>query len=157
MPLIEIKTIIQADIQTCFDLSRNIDFHKASLEHSNEKAIAGKTSGLIGLNEWVTWEAVHFGTKQQLTSKITEFYAPHYFVDEMVSGAFKSFKHEHVFEKRHDEHFFGDYTLMTDRFQFESPFRIFGKLANVLFLKRYITNLLQTRNKFLKVKAEAKS
>lgn len=48
MPLIEIKTLIDADNKTCFDLARNIDFHKESLQHSNEKAIAGKTSGLIG-------------------------------------------------------------------------------------------------------------
>ena len=48
MPLIEIQTLIDADITTCFDLARNIDLHKASLSHSSEIAIAGKTSGLIG-------------------------------------------------------------------------------------------------------------
>ncbi|WP_033958213.1 SRPBCC family protein [Psychroserpens jangbogonensis] len=148
MPLIEIKTLINADIQTSFDLSRNIDFHTESLEHSNEKAIAGKTSGLIEFGEWVTWEAKHFGIKQQLTSKITKFKSPHYFVDEMVSGAFKSFKHEHIFQSKNNQ------TLMTDKFQFESPFGIIGKLANVLFLKRYMINLLATRNAFLKKKAE---
>ena len=148
MSFIEIKTIINADIQTCFDLARNIDFHTASLEYSNEKAIAGKTSGLIELNECVTWEARHFGLTQQLTSKITEFKSPHYFVDEMVSGAFKSFKHEHIFQSENGK------TVMIDRFQFESPFGIIGKIANVLFLKRYMTKLLTTRNAFLKEKAE---
>ncbi|MBR9845618.1 MAG: SRPBCC family protein [Algicola sp.] len=148
MPLIEIKTVIQADLQTCFDLSRNIDFHTVSLQHSNEKAIAGKTSGLIELNEWVTWEARHFGMTQQLTSKITAFESTNYFVDEMVSGAFKSFKHEHIFQTDNDK------TLMIDRFQFESPLGVFGKLANLLFLKRYMTNLLRTRNAFLKKTAE---
>ena len=154
MPLIEIKTLIDADIQTCFDLSRNIDFHKESLKHSNEKAIAGKTSGLIGLNEWVTWEAKHFGIKQQLTSKITAFDSPNYFADEMVSGAFKSFKHEHVFQTSFDNKFNVDYTLMIDRFYFESPFGLLGKLANTVFLKRYMTNLLKTRNFHLKKRAE---
>ena len=148
MPLIVIKTLIKADIQICFDLSRNIDFHAASLEYSNEKAIAGKTSDLIELDEWVTWEAKHFGIKQQLTSKITEFDSPNYFVDEMVSGAFKSFKHEHIF------HCKGHETLMTDKFEFQSPFGILGKLANILFLRFYMTNLLVTRNAFLKNKAE---
>ncbi len=33
MPTIEIKTLIKADLKTCFDLSRNIDFHQQSLEH----------------------------------------------------------------------------------------------------------------------------
>lgn len=148
MPTIEIKTQIKADLKTCFDLSRNIDFHQQSLEHSNEKAITGKTSGLIELGECVTWEAKHFGIKQNLTSKITEFKSPTYFVDEMVSGAFKSFKHEHIFQRENDE------TLMIDKFYFQSPFGIFGKLANCLFLKRYMTNLLSTRNRFLKQKAE---
>jgi len=148
MPLIDIKTIINADIQTCFDLSRNIDFHTKSLEYSNETAIAGKTSGLIELDEWVTWEAKHFGIKHQLTSKITAFENPNYFVDEMVSGAFKSFKHEHIFQQVNNN------TLMIDRFHFQSPYGIFGKLADVLFLKRYMCNLLSLRNTFLKEKAE---
>ncbi|MFD2917756.1 SRPBCC family protein [Psychroserpens luteus] len=149
MPTIEIKTYISADIQTCFDLARNIDFHKASMEHSNEKAIAGKTSGLIGLGEWVTWEAEHFGIELQLTSKITEFESPNRFADEQVKGAFKSFKHEHVFISEEKGK-----TLMIDIFEFQSPYGVFGKLANRLFLKRYMTNLLTTRNSFLKQKAE---
>ncbi|MBC2844964.1 SRPBCC family protein [Winogradskyella flava] len=148
MPTIEINTLIKADLKTCFDLSRNIDFHQESLEHSNEKAIAGKTTGLIELGEWVTWEARHFGIKQKLTSKITEFESPNYFVDEMVSGAFKSFKHEHIFQGIDGN------TLMIDKFHFEAPFGVLGKLVNTLFLKRYMTNLLITRNKFLKIKAE---
>lgn len=148
MPLIEIHTLINADIEKCFDIARNIDFHKESLEHSNEKAIAGKTTGLIGLGEWVTWEAKHFGVKQKLTSKITEFNSPAYFVDEQVSGAFKYFKHEHVFERQ------GKQTLMTDRFDFGSPYGVLGRLVNVLFLKKYMTNLLVIRNQFLKQKAE---
>ncbi|BAO77479.1 SRPBCC family protein [Winogradskyella sp. PG-2] len=82
MPTIEIKTLIKADLKTCFDLSRNIDFHQESLVHLNEKAIAGKTSGLIELDEWVTWEAKHFGITQKLTSKIAVFESPNYFVDE---------------------------------------------------------------------------
>lgn len=149
MPTITIKTLINADIQSCFDLSRNIDFHKASMEHSNEKAIAGKTSGLIGLGDWVTWEARHFGVKQQLTSKITEFKSPYRFVDEQVKAAFKSFRHEHVFISEVN----GE-TLMIDAFDFKSPFGFFGILANILFLKRYMTSLLKTRNTFLKKKAE---
>ena len=118
------------------------------MKHSNEKAIAGKTTGLIGLKEWVTWEAVHFGVKQQLTSKITAFDSPNYFVDEMISGAFKSFKHEHFFTSEENK------TIMIDKFQFQSPFGTIGKLANILFLKRYMTNLLDTRNQFLKQEAE---
>lgn len=68
MPLIEIKTLIDSDIKICFDLSRNIDLHKQSLRHSNEKAVAGKTSGLIELGESVTW-----GSKTLLGYSKTHF------------------------------------------------------------------------------------
>lgn len=149
MPLVVIKTEIRASMKTCFDLARNIDVHQESLKHSSEKAIAGKTTGLIGLGEWVSWEAKHFGFVQHLTSKITEFESPTYFVDEMVFGVFKSFRHEHHFSLK------GDKTIMTDKFYFESPLGILGKIANVLFLKRYISNLLKVRNKLLKKKAES--
>lgn len=43
--------MIKADNKTCFDLARNIDFYQKTLEHSNEKVVAGKTSGLIELGE----------------------------------------------------------------------------------------------------------
>ena len=115
MPKIEISTIIRADIKVCFDFARNIDFHQEALQYSGEMAIAGRTSGNIKLGETVTWEAKHFGLVQHLTSKITAFESPNYFVDEMVSGAFKSFKHEHHFKQEEG------FTLMTDKFYFESP------------------------------------
>lgn len=150
MPLIVIKTEIFSDIKTCFDLARNIDMHKESLKHTGEIPIAGKTTGLIELGEWVSWEAKHLGFVQHLTSKITEFESPNYFVDEMVLGAFKSFRHEHIF------HDVVDKTLMIDKFYFESPFGVLGQTANVLFLKRYMKNLLKTRNKLLKKEAEEK-
>ena len=148
MPLIIIKTFIRSDLQTCFDLARNIDFHQQSMEHSNERAIAGKTKGLIELGESVTWEAKHFGIKQKLTSKITKMEKPHYFVDEMISGAFKSFKHEHIFKEQKDQ------IVMIDRFHFESPYGVIGQLVNVLFLKSYMTRLLTKRNSLLKLEAE---
>ena len=76
MPKIELKTKIKADRKVVFDLSRSIDLHKISTKHTNEEAIAGKTSGLIGMDESVTWRAKHFGIYQELTSKITEFDRP---------------------------------------------------------------------------------
>ncbi|MFI1772121.1 SRPBCC family protein [Thalassobellus citreus] len=149
MPTIKIKTEIHSDKKKCFDLARNIELHQESLEFSEEKAIAGKTKGLIGKDEWVCWEAKHLGFVQHLTSKITEFDEPNYFVDEMVMGAFKSFRHEHRFEETNAG------TEMIDVFHFESPLGILGKIANTLFLKKYMKSLLKTRSQFLKEKAEA--
>jgi ligand-binding SRPBCC domain-containing protein len=149
MPIIELQSIIKADIEVVFDLSRSIDFHQLSANHTHEKAIAGKITGLIGLYESVTWRAKHFGLHQKLTSKITSFDQPAYFVDEMVSGAFKRFKHEHFFEKMEAG------TLMKDRFDYESPLGILGILADKIFLKRYMTKFLEQRNVAIKDCAES--
>ncbi|RCS28228.1 cell division protein [Polaribacter sp. WD7] len=149
MPRIELKTEIKADRNIVFDLSRSIDLHKISTEQTNEEAIAGKTSGLIGMNESVTWRAKHFGIYQKLTSKITEYDRPNYFADEMVKGAFAEFKHEHHFAESNGG------TLMTDFFDYKSPFGILGKLADKLFLKKYMTELLTERNRIVKEFAES--
>lgn len=148
MPVIRLETLIKADRGIVFDLARNIDLHQISTAHTNERAIAGKTSGLIELNESVTWKAKHFGIVQRLTSKITAMEYPNYFVDEMVSGAFKSFKHEHLFEQKSEG------TLMLDIFNYISPIGILGKVADRLFLKNYMINLLLIRNKVIKEHAE---
>ena len=71
MPKIVLRTEIQASKDIVFDLSRSIDLHIISTEQTNETAVAGKTTGLIGLNESVTWKAKHFGIYQKLTAKVT--------------------------------------------------------------------------------------
>lgn len=149
MPKIELKTQIQASIEIVFDLARSIDLHQISTEQTNEKAIEGVTTGLIGLNETVTWRAKHFGVYQNLTAKITEFERPHYFVDEMLQGAFKSFRHEHHFAVK------ANGTEMMDVFDYQSPLGILGRLADTIFLQQYMTNLLANRNQIIKEFAES--
>lgn len=149
MPKIEIRTKINASPKTVFDLSRSIDIHMLSTKKTNEKAIAGRTSGLIELGETVTWRAKHFGIYQKLTVKITEFESPHFFVDEMVRGAFKGFRHEHHFSK------LGKGTLMLDIFDYESPFGILGKLVDYLVLEKYMAQFLTERNLVIKEIAES--
>ena len=95
MPIVKLETKINSTLEICFDLSRSIDLHKISTAHTKEKAIDGVTTGLINLNEFVTWQAVHFGIKQKLTSKITAFNKPFHFRDEQVKGAFKFIIHDH--------------------------------------------------------------
>ena len=150
MPRIELKTEIKAIREIVFDLSRSIDLHKILTEHTNETAIAGKTSRLIGLNESVTWRAKHFGIYQRLTSKITEFDRPNYFADEMVNGALSEFKHGHHFQK------FNRGTLMTDYFNYESPFGFIGVFVDKMFLINYMKRLLVKRNQTIKEFAESK-
>src|SRR5690554_1605851 len=101
------------------------------------------------INDSVTWRAKHLGIYQKLTSKITDYNRPNSFTDEMQKGAFKSFKHVHLFNEKNG------ITLMTDIFEYQSPFGVFGNLADFLFLKKYITKLLEKRNLTIKEFAES--
>jgi ligand-binding SRPBCC domain-containing protein len=148
MPTITLETYIKADIEICFDLSRSIDLHKISTEKTNEEAIDGRIAGLINHNEFVTWQATHFGVKQKLSSKITEFKRPFHFRDEQIKGAFKYIIHDHYFELQ------GDKVVMKDTFEFQSPFGILGRIVDRLILTKYLTKLLVTRNSIIKEFAE---
>jgi ligand-binding SRPBCC domain-containing protein len=149
MSRIYLETYINADLQTVFDLARNIDLHQESTSKTHEKAIAGRTSGLIEENETVTWRAKHLGVYQNLTTKIISMEKPHQFTDEMQKGAFKSLRHQHIFK------YVNGKTVMTDIFEFESPLGIIGKVFNKIFLKNYLKNFLLERNRLIKTKAES--
>ena len=148
MTTIRFTTIINAPIETVFDLNRNIDIHKQSTTKSNETAIAGKTSGLINLNETVTWRGKHFGFYLTHKSLISEMEIPTYFVDEMIEGRFKSFKHQHFFIEKNNR------TIMKDTIQYETPIGILGQLFDFLFLEKHLTSFIAERNTFIKNLAE---
>jgi ligand-binding SRPBCC domain-containing protein len=149
MAQFRIVTEIAAPVEVCFDLARDIDFHTRSLGHTGERAIAGRTSGLIGLGESVTWEARHLGVRQQLTSKVTAFDCPTYFRDVMTRGAFRSFAHDHRFEAQ------GGGTTMIDEVEFRSPVGPLGWVVDALFMTGYLQRLLEGRCQAIKREAEA--
>ncbi|MBS1623534.1 MAG: SRPBCC family protein [Bacteroidetes bacterium] len=143
-----LETNINAPKDRCFDLSRSIDLHTISTDHTAERAIAGRTAGLIALGETVTWSAVHFGVRQQLESRITAYHYPDSFRDEMVRGAFAYIKHDHLFRFEHG------YTVMTDIFRFASPMGLVGRIVDRVIMTGYLRALLERRNKVIKDYAE---
>jgi ligand-binding SRPBCC domain-containing protein len=149
MPLIREETNINAPIERCFDLSLNVDLHRRSVAQTRERPVAGVTSGMMKLGDTVTWEAVHFGIKQRLTSTITAYERPYRFTDEMVWGAFQEITHLHEFVPQPPG------TLIIDLFAFRAPWGIPGKVAETLVLTRYMKGLLLTRNHYLQQVAEA--
>jgi ligand-binding SRPBCC domain-containing protein len=148
MSHIHLTTFIKAPIERVFDLSRSITLHKLSTAKTDEKAIAGVTSGLIGKDESVTWQAKHLFKTRQFTSKITEMQTPLLFIDEMIKGDFKNFRHQHHFKKVENG------TIMIDLVDFESPYAVLGKIVNSVFLKKYIETFLLKRNNTIKEYAE---
>ena len=148
MTQIKLTNIIDAPIEIVFNNSRNIDIHQYSASKTNEKAIAGKTSGLINKGETVTWKGKHFGLKLKHQSIISEMDFPNYFIDQQLKGYFKTFKHQHVFKQKENR------TIMTDILEYETPFGFIGKLFDRIALKNHLTQFLIYRNSALKELSE---
>jgi ligand-binding SRPBCC domain-containing protein len=149
MPKLKIVTEIAAPVERVFDLARSIDVHQQSQTRHRERAVAGRTSGLIETGETVTWEAVHFGIRQRLTSRIDAMTPPVYFRDSMVAGVFRSFVHDHHFDE------IPGGTRMTDVLDYVAPLGVLGRWADWLFLERSMRRLLEERNAVIKDMAEA--
>lgn len=148
MPHIELTTRIDAPPELCFDLSLDVDLHTQSTG-AREEIVGGVRSGRMKLGDHVTWKAWHFGIRFRMASAITEYERPSRFVDEQTRGPFASWRHEHRFEQR------GGGTLMTDVVDYRSPLGPIGGLVDRLRLERYMAELLQRRNEFLRQAAEA--
>ncbi|SEP97516.1 SRPBCC family protein [Flavobacterium urocaniciphilum] len=144
MTTIKTITIYNAPIEKVFNVNRDIDIHQQSATQTNEKAIAGTTSGLINKNETVTWKGKHFGVYITHQSIISEMIFPTYFIDEQLKGHFKSFKHQHFFEQKEN------HVEVTDIVEYETPFGIFGKIFDAILLKNYLQKFILQRNAFLK-------
>lgn len=151
MTAIEEVTVIHAPIERCFDLARSVEVHLAGNIHCGEQAVAagGVTTGLIGLGQRVTWRARHFLVWHELTSEISRMDRPRYFQDVMVEGIFRLMRHDHYFRALSPVE-----TEMRDVFEFAAPLPVIGRLAEILFLRRYMSKLLHERNVALKASAE---
>ena len=148
MPLIHLETFIAAPAQRCFDLMRDVGVHTRTTSKSSERAVGGKTSGLLSQGDEVTWEAVHLGVRQRLTARVTRCEPPRLFEDQQVRGAFHTFTHRHEFRDVPGG------TLMVDDFRYTTPFGIVGVIADKLFLERYMRRFIRERAESLKQIAE---
>ena len=148
MATITIETAIAAPRERCFDLSRDLDLHVRTMARTGERAIGGRTSGLIDEGEEVTWQGRHFGLVLRHTSRITRFERPRHFRDSMTRGQFAKFEHDHYYDPIESG------TLMRDVVDFESPFGLVGRLVDRLFLTGYLERLLTARALAIKGEAE---
>ena len=148
MTTIVVDTRIAAPIELCFDLARDVEAHLKTSSSTGERAVGGRTSGLLDLGDVVTFEAVHFGIRQRLTSKIVEFDRPSRFVDEMVNGAFVSLRHVHEFVVD------GQSVVMRDTLTWRSPLGVLGVVADALFVKRHMRAFMVEKQSQLKQYAE---
>jgi len=149
MPAIHLTTFIAAPIDRVFDLSRSIELRKKSMSQNQGQAVSGITSGLIGLNETVTWKSRRLNRVWILKTLIVKMERPFLFTDEMVSGDFRSMKHEHHFKRVNNG------TVMIDLISFETPYGNIGNFINSVFLTGYLKKSFEKRNQLIKEYAES--
>ena len=149
MPTIHLTTFIAAPVNVVFDLSRSVELHKKSMAQHKEEAVAGTRFGLIEKDDTVTWKAKHLFKTRLLRVEVTDMKKPDQFTDEQRQGDFKVMKHEHHFKPCENG------TIMIDLFYYEVPYGAFGKMFDSIYLYKYMTSLLQQRNKTIKEFAES--
>ena len=149
MARFRVETELLGSADACFELSLSVDAHTASMKGSGERAVAG-ASGTMALGDTVTWQARHFGVRFRMTSAITAYEHPSRFVDEQVHGPFHRWWHEHTFIPQERER-----TLMIDSVEYEPPLGPVGAIVDRAFLGRYMRQLIQARNTWLKHTLEA--
>jgi ligand-binding SRPBCC domain-containing protein len=137
MQTLRIETDIAAPLDRCFDLARSVEAHTASTSRTGERAVDGKTRGLLVLGDEVTWRGRHFGVTQEFTSRITQFERPLHFQDTMVRGAFSRFVHDHSFLPVDAG------TRMIDVVEFVAPLGVLGRVAEVTLLAAYLKGVAE--------------
>jgi hypothetical protein len=148
----EETTFIEAPIDRVFDLSRSVEVHLLANVHGNEQALAigGVTTGLTGLGQQVTWRAKHFGFWHNLTSEVTAMESPTYFQVTMIKGVFRSMRADHRLRSLPS-----GVTELKDMFAIAAPLPILGRMAEALFLRRYMMALNRERNAVIRQLAES--
>ncbi|GAB3155111.1 hypothetical protein GCM10027290_50810 [Micromonospora sonneratiae] len=146
MPRIDLVTVVPASPDSVFAACLDVGVHTVSMGTSGERAIDGVTSGCLGPGQTVTWQARHFGLPWRMTVQITEYEAPHRFVDEQVDGPFRRWRHEHMLNPDPDD---PTKTVMHDVVDFAAPGGPAGALVAAVVLRPYLQRLIGRRNRFL--------
>lgn len=152
MAEIIIETRIDAPMELCFDLARDVAAHAQSAAFSSERIVSpGRTEGLLALGDLIAFEGRYLGISYRFVARITALDRPHCFVDEMVEGAFKWLRHVHQFESE------AGITIMRDALNWESPFGFIGRAADLLFLRGHTRWFVSTKQAALKRIAEERA
>lgn len=80
------------------------------------------------------------GIKSNWVTEITQVKHQEFFIDEQRFGPYKMWHHEHWFEALPNGN-----TLMKDKVSYKIPFGFLGTIAQVLFIKKQLTNIFTHR------------
>lgn len=140
MPTIHLTTFIAAPVERVFDLNRSIGLQKVFMERLGFTAVAGITAGLINKEESVTWKGKYLYKTRFFTSRVTDITPFELFIEKMIRGDFKNYRHEHYFKPAENG------TIVIDIINFEISSGWLGRMITRLYLHRYIESMIMLRN-----------
>lgn len=149
MSVIRIETHIKSDVKLVYNLSRSPELYEISAQKLNQEVYKKSGSGLVGEGEVVTWKTKMFGNERSLSVKVKTMKACRHIEEEMSKGSFESFKHLHLFRERKES------ILMINIIEYEVSLGVLGKLADMIFIKDYISKWINVRTKLIKEYAES--
>lgn len=150
MPVFEVVTTIAAPPERVFDCARDAGLHLRSLASTGERAVEGRSEGLLEPGEEVTWEGRHLLLRWRMKVRIVHYERPRWFRDVQVQGPFTSFQHDHYFEPVRGG------TRMTDRVAFRMPLGGPGRYVGIAVVVPHLRRLLLRRNEVLRAAAEGR-
>jgi ligand-binding SRPBCC domain-containing protein len=143
-------THLPSSVDQALATSLDLDVELAVGKRWRLKALPGgygfRRSGVMARGEMVRWSMRLWGVLPvRHTSKIVQLVEDDgtgeaMFVDEMTTGVFAAYRHEHRFTRE------GGGTAMVDDVTWRSPLGPLGALADRLFVRRLMERLVDDRN-----------
>ncbi len=121
--------VVDADIARVWDFYTDIGHLEVITPPEMQLKVIRTTTGrklLQGTEVWLEGKLV---TKSRWHSRITSL-SPYQYVDEMLSGRFKIWKHLHAFQEA------GEATKVIDEIDFELPYGLLGRMFEGYTSKR---------------------
>src|SRR5690606_26712819 len=118
--------------------------HAATMAAHRERVVAGPRGRPLEAGDTVAFEDRHFGLRLRLTARVTAAETPRWFADEQVAGPFRRWRHVHRFAPDG-----AGGTVMTDEVDFAAPLGPLGRIAEAVFLRRYMERLIRSRSSHL--------
>jgi ligand-binding SRPBCC domain-containing protein len=136
---------VNAPIERCFLLSTNLELVQRTIRM---RPVKGKTAGLVGAGDHLTWRGIKFGIPAFHETLITEYDRPRFFQDTMERGYFRHYQHDHHF------HWLDGQTLMYDIVRFSLPLGWPGREIGKRIVVPHFLDLMLKRFEMLKRIAE---
>ena len=144
MQILEKSIIIDCPVKKAFDFHSDTNNLKKITPDSIKVKILKMDLPLKEGSE-ILLDITQFGfLKNKWLIRLTEFKENSQITDTQISGPFKSWVHEHIFEEAAGK------TKMTDKIRYELPFGILGKLADKILVNKMIGKQFEFRHKVTK-------